>query len=167
MKQARRDPLFDPPYSTLQVNIFHGGSHGNVVPHECSFMWEHRALPGTRLEDCVDGLKAHAEHDLLPRMRAVSPATDIAFEILARIPGLTDTPGSDAETVALRLAGRNDTGAVAFGTEAGFFQELGVPAVVCGPGNIEQAHKPDEYVAIDQLAACDRFLDRLAEECRA
>ncbi|MCW5772807.1 MAG: acetylornithine deacetylase [Rhodospirillaceae bacterium] len=165
MKAGQQDPLFDPPYSTLQVNIMHGGSHGNVVPHECSFFWEHRALPGRRLEDVVDALKAHADKKLLPRMRAVSADTGIDFAVLARIPGLADEPGSEAETIALRLAGRNATEAVAFGTEAGYFQELGIPTVVCGPGNIAQAHKPDEYIALEQLDACDRFLDRLAAEC--
>lgn len=166
MKSARQDPLFDPPYSTVQVNIMHGGSHGNVVPHECTFFWEHRALPGVRLEDCADRLRAYAAETLLPSMRAVSPATDIRIEVLALIPGLRDAPGSAAETLALRLAGRNATEAVAFGTEAGYFQGLGIPTVVCGPGNIAQAHQPDEFIAIEQLAACDRFLDRLTETCR-
>jgi acetylornithine deacetylase len=166
MKAGRQDPLFDPPYSTVQVNIMHGGTHGNVVPHECTFFWEHRALPGVRLEECVDRLRGHARDALLPRMRAVSPATDIRIEVLARIPGLADAPGSPAETLALRLAGRNATEAVAFGTEAGYFQGLGIPTVVCGPGNIAQAHRPDEFVELEQLAACDRFLDRLTDACR-
>ncbi len=166
MRSGRHDPAFDPPYSSLQVNIMHGGAGGNVVPHEASFFWEHRGLPGTRLEDCVDRLGAHAAKVLLPRMRSVSPATDIRIEVLAKIPALAAEPGSAAETLALRLAGRNATEAVAFGTEAGYFQGLGIPTVVCGPGNIEQAHKPDEFIALEQLAACDRFLDRLTDECR-
>ena len=166
MKAAKQDPAFDPPYSSLQVNIMHGGAGGNVVPHEASFFWEHRALPGVRMEDAVDKLRAHAAERLLPRMRAVSPATDIRIDVLAKIPALGAEPGSAAETLALRLAGRNATEAVAFGTEAGYFQGLGIPTVVCGPGNIAQAHQPDEFVALEQLAACDRFLDRLTEECR-
>jgi acetylornithine deacetylase len=144
----------------------HGGAGGNVVPHEASFFWEHRALPGVRLEDCVDKLRAHAAERLLPRMRAVSPATDIRIDVLARIPALGAEAGSAAETLALRWAGRNATEAVAFGTEAGYFQGLGIPTVVCGPGNIAQAHQPDEFVALEQLAACERFLDRLTDECR-
>ncbi len=164
--KAKRDPAFDPPYSSLQVNIMQGGAGGNVVPHEASFFWEHRALPGVRLEDAVDKMRAHAAEELLPRMRAVSPATDIRIDVLAKIPALAPDPGSAAETLAMRLAGRNATEAVAFGTEAGYFQGLGIPTVVCGPGNIEQAHKHDEFVPLEQLAACDRFLDRLTEECR-
>jgi acetylornithine deacetylase len=166
MRRRRADPRFDPPYSSLQINIFHGGTHGNVVPHEARLFWEHRALPGEDLEACVSALRRHAELELLPRMRAVHPAADIRIDVLARIPGLADQPGSAAETLALALAGRNATEAVAFGTEAGYFQSIGIPTVVCGPGNIEQAHKPDEFIALDQLAACDRFLDRLAQECR-
>lgn len=166
LKATKRDAMFDPPYSTIQINSFHGGTHGNVVPHECSFLWEHRALPGVPLDALVERLRRFAAESLLPRMRAVHPAADIRFEVLARIPGLTVDPGSVAETLALALAGRNATEAVAFGTEAGYFQGLGIPTVVCGPGNIEQAHKPDEFVSLDQLAACDRFLDRLTDECR-
>ncbi len=166
MKAAKHDAAFDPPYSSLQINIMRGGAGSNVVPHEASFFWEHRALPGVRLEDCVDKLRAHAADILLPRMRAVSPATDIRIDVLAKIPALGAEPGSAAETLALALAGRNATEAVAFGTEAGYFQGLGIPTVVCGPGHIAQAHQPDEFIALDQLAACDRFLDRLTEECR-
>ncbi len=166
LKAAARNPAFDPPYSSLQVNVFHGGANGNVVPHECSFVWEHRALPGTDLEAIPNRLRRFGEEKLLPRMRAVSPETGIDLAVTARIPGLLPEPGSEAETLALRLAARNRTEAVAFGTEAGYFQGLGIPTVVCGPGHIEQAHKPDEFIALDQLAACDRFLDRLAEECR-
>jgi acetylornithine deacetylase len=166
MKAAKHDPAFDPPYSSLQINIMRGGAGGNVVPHEASFFWEHRALPGVRLEDCVGKLRAYAADVLLPRMRAVSPATDIRIDVLAKIPALGAEPGSAAETLALALAGRNATEAVAFGTEAGYFQGLGIPTVVCGPGHIAQAHQPDEFIALDQLAACDRFLDRLTEECR-
>jgi acetylornithine deacetylase len=166
MKAGRRDRAFEPPYSTIQVNMFSGGAGGNVVPHQCRFFWEHRALPGTALDDAVADLRRHAETALLPRMRAVAPAADIRFETLARIPALKAEPGSAAETLALRLAGRNATEAVAFGTEAGYFQGLGIPTVVCGPGSIAEAHQPDEFIALDQLAACDRFLDRLGDECR-
>ncbi len=166
MKAGRQDAAFDPPYSSLQVNIMNGGAGGNVVPHEAGFFWEHRAIPGVRMEDAVDRLRAFAAETLLPRMRAISPATDIRIDVLATIPALAAEPGSAAETLALRLAGRNATEAVAFGTEAGYFQGLGIPTVVCGPGNIAQAHQPDEFVALEQLSACDRFLDRLAEDCR-
>lgn len=164
--KSRVDRDFDPPYSTAQVNIMHGGTGSNVVPHECTFCWEHRALPGTRDHDFLDAMRAYAETRLVPRMRAVSPATGIDFKITARIPPLVPEPGSPAEVLAKRLGGTNATGAVAFGTEAGFFQELGIPTVVCGPGNIAQAHQPDEFILLSQLAACDRFLDGVLAESR-
>ena len=167
MKAARNDAAFDPPYSTVQVNFVQGGANGNVVPHECKFLWEHRALPGVVDEDFYRAMTGFARRELEPRMRAVHPAAGIDFAVVARIPGLREDPGNDAETLAKRLAGTNATEAVAFGTEAGFFQDIGIPTVVCGPGSILQAHTPDEYVALDQLAACDRFLDALARECRA
>jgi acetylornithine deacetylase len=167
MKAARHDAAFDPPYSSVQVNFVQGGANGNVVPHECRFLWEHRALPGVDDEDFFRAMTGFAERVLVPRMRAVHPAAGIDFARIARIPGLREEPGNDAETLAKRLAGRNATEAVSFGTEAGFFQDIGIPTVVCGPGSILQAHTPDEYIALDQLAACDRFLDALARECAA
>ncbi len=167
LRAGRQDPAFEPPYASVQVNVFHGGAAGNVVPHECSFHWDHRALPGTDLEAVPERLRRYAMDQVLPRMRAASAESAIEFAVTARIPGLRPEPGSAAETLALRWAGRNDTAAVAFGTEAGYFQGLGIPTVVCGPGNIEQAHKPDEYLALDQLDACDRFLERMTQDCRS
>jgi acetylornithine deacetylase len=166
LKRGARDEAFDPPYSTVQVNVFNGGANGNVVPHECTFVWEHRALPGVDLEGVPARLHRFADQHLAPRMRAVAAESTIDFQITARIPGLVPQPGSAAETLAMRWAGSNSTEAVAFGTEAGYFQGLGIPTVLCGPGSVEQAHKPDEFLALEQLAACGRFLDRLAEHCR-
>ncbi len=165
MRQGAQDSGFDPPFSSVQVNMIQGGAGGNVVPHHASFFWEHRALPGVELEAFYRRMRAFAEAALVPRMRAVFPGADIRFEVMAKIPGLAAEPGSAAETLAMRLAGSNRTEAVAFGTEAGHFQTLGIPTVVCGPGHIQQAHTPDEFIAQAQLDACDRFLDGLAAEC--
>ncbi len=167
LRAGPQDAGFEPPYSSLQINVFHGGAHHNVVPHECSFAWDHRTLPGIDYEAVPERLRRFAMDRVLPRMHAVAPETAIDFQVTARIPGLTAEPGSSAETMALRWAGSNRTEAVAFGTEAGYFQGLGIPTVVCGPGNIEQAHKPDEFLALDQLGACDRFHERMAQDCRA
>ena len=159
------DPAFDPPYSTVQVNIVKGGIQHNVVPEACTFWWEHRALPGVRLDDVLDAMQRFAEDRLLPRMRAVSPDVGVSIDVTARIPGLRAEPGSPAETTVMRLAGTNGTGVVAFGTEGGSFQEIDIPTLVIGPGNIAQAHQPDEWVERAQLDACDRFLDRVARHC--
>ena len=98
-------------------------------------------------------------------MHAVSPATGIATRRKNIVPPLMPVPGSPAEALALQLTGGNDTGAVSYGTEAGLFQVAGIPAVVCGPGSIEQAHKPDEFVAVSELERCEGFLRRLADYC--
>jgi acetylornithine deacetylase len=98
-------------------------------------------------------------------MHAVSPDTGIATRRKNVVPPLMPAPGSPAEALALQLTGGNDTGAVSYGTEAGLFQVAGIPAVICGPGSIEEAHKPDEFVAVSELERCEGFLRRLAEYC--
>ena len=100
-------------------------------------------------------------------MRAVDPATGIRLEWLSGFPGLDTTPEAEVVGLAKRLAGRNDHGKVAYGTEAGLFFAAGVPTVVVGPGSIEQAHKPDEYIEVGELARCDAFVDRLIDHCAA
>ena len=100
---------------------------------------------------------------MLPKMRAVSSQTAIVTERLGRVAPLVPEPDSPAETLAMMLAGTNQTEAVSYGTEGGIFQEAGVPTVVCGPGNILQAHRPNEYIEIAQIDACEQFLRRLIE----
>ncbi len=100
-------------------------------------------------------------------MRALAPETGIGWQETWAYPGMDTSPDAEVVTLAKGLAGANDTGKVAFGTEGGLFQELGIPAVICGPGSIAQAHKPDEFVALDQLAHCERFMTRLIERVAA
>jgi acetylornithine deacetylase len=158
------DREFDVPYTTVMTGIVHGGTNLNIVPNECWFDFEVREIPGDDPFVLIGELKRYAEQTLLPRMRAVSLHARIEFEEVSLRSSL-DT-AADAEIVRLtkEWTGRADHGKVAFGTEAALFQRMaGIPSVVCGPGSIQQAHKPDEYVEIEQLHLFHRFLDRLID----
>jgi acetylornithine deacetylase len=153
---------FDVPYTTGSVGVIEGGIADNVVPADCRFHYEFRNLPGT------DALEMQAEIEryargLEPAMRAVDPDTGIRFETICAMPAFLARADDPAVQLAHRLAATDATALVAFGTEAGMFQGAGIPTVVCGPGSISQAHQPDEYVALEQLAACERFLRALCE----
>jgi acetylornithine deacetylase len=100
-------------------------------------------------------------------MQAIDPSTGFSWEEMAGFPGLDLAPDAEIIELAKTLSGGNATGKVAFGTEAGLFDKSGIPAVVCGPGSIAQAHKPDEFVTLEQVALCERFMDRLEERVRA
>jgi acetylornithine deacetylase len=161
-EQGPFHPGFDVPYSTGSVGQVHGGIADNVVPEDCRFHYEWRNLPG------VDALALHAEvrakaAALQPAMQAVAARTGIAFEEICAVPDFLAPPGDAAVALAQRLSGHQDTGLVGFGTEAGLFQRAGIASVVCGPGFIDQAHQADEFVALDQLAQCERFLQALGE----
>jgi len=164
---ALADPLlhdarFDPAYSTVQVGVIQGGTALNIVPADCRFDFEVRALPGFDPQVVAEQLQGYAEQTLLPAMQAVASDTAIRFEALSAYPGLATAPDSAAAQLVARLCGSEAFGTVAFGTEGGLFHQAGVPTVVCGPGSMDQGHKPDEYVSIEQMAACDRLMDRLA-----
>lgn len=164
---ALHDRRFDPPFSTVQTGMIQGGRALNIVPAECQFDFEVRALPDFDAQQVVDQLADYAEHQLLPAMRARSSASDIAFEPLSAYPGLaTDPQGSLAELLA-RISGSREFGTVAFGTEGGLFHQAGIPAVVCGPGSMDQGHKADEFVSQEQLDGCDAMLARLTDWLRS
>ncbi|MDH0334289.1 acetylornithine deacetylase [Metapseudomonas otitidis] len=166
-RPEHHDPRFDPPYSTVQIGLIEGGRALNIVPAECRFDFEVRALPGFDARQVATRLDRYAQAELVPRMQAVQPGTGIRFEPLGSYPGLaTDAASEAAELVAL-ISGSRDFGTVAFGTEGGLFHEAGIPTVVCGPGSMDQGHKPDEFVTLAQLEACDAMLLRLAEHLRA
>ncbi|MCS6780720.1 MAG: acetylornithine deacetylase [Geminicoccaceae bacterium] len=161
------DPLFDVPHSTAHVGQLHGGTTLNIVPELAWFDWEFRTLPEVDLPALVAEVKAHACERMLPAMRAIAAAADIRFEQLTELPPVDIAPDHELTALAKALAGRNGHKKVAYGTEGGLFRrDGGIPAIVCGPGNIEQAHKPDEYVELAQLAACEAFLERLIAHCR-
>ncbi|SAK68453.1 acetylornithine deacetylase [Caballeronia glebae] len=158
-----RDARFDPPYSTVQTGVIKGGRALNIVPAECEFDFEVRALPGFDANTVADDLHTYAQAELLPKMRAVKSDTDIRLEPLSAYPGLATSPESVAARLVALLSGSSEFGTVAFGTEGGLFDQAGIPTVVCGPGSMDQGHKPDEFVTLEQLHDCDAMLIRLAD----
>lgn len=166
--RAAGDPSgrFDPPFSTIHVGVIHGGTARNIVAKDCEFQWEFRALPGAPANFAYDRLEKYCE-ELRRTIFIGFPDAGIETTLENQVPGLAPQPGSEAETLALRLAKRNATIAVPYATEAGQFQRAGVAAIVCGPGRIDQAHQPDEFIDIVELAACLEFLRGLAQQLRA
>ena len=154
---------FDPPYSTIHVGVIEGGTAKNIIPRKCSFQWETRLLP-TADPDYVPHRFDSFSRRLEPAMRKVAPETGIATAAVNSVPGLAPEKDSPAEHLALHLAGANSTHAVSYCTEAGLFQQIGIPAVICGPGSIEQAHKPDEWIEISELRKCEGFMHKLVTQ---
>ena len=163
---AEGDPSgsYDPPYSTIHIGVISGGTANNIVPRKCSFNWETRLLPGAD-ESFVPRRMAALQKTLEPAMKAISKDAGVLTEQSNTVPGLAVDSDSPAERLALQCTHSNSTHTVSYCTEAGLFQQAGIPAVVCGPGSIEQAHKPDEFIAISELRKCEVFLKRLAEKC--
>ncbi|MBT8764688.1 acetylornithine deacetylase [Metapseudomonas boanensis] len=161
-RPERHDERFDPPFSTVQAGTIKGGRALNIVPAECEFDFEVRALPDFDAQQVAEELQRFAEHELLPRMQSVQPDTGIRLRPLSAYPGLATGPDSEAAQLLAHLSGSTEFGTVAYGTEGGLFDQAGIPAVVCGPGSMDQGHKPDEFVSCEQLAGCDAMLDRLA-----
>jgi acetylornithine deacetylase len=155
------EPDYAPPYTTIHTGLIRGGTALNIVPKECSFDFEFRLLPQDDPEASLRELRAFAEARLLPEMQAVRPETGIRFEEISSFPGLDTAVDAEVTRLVAGLTGMNGTGKVSFGSEAGLFQAAGIPTVVCGPGSIEEAHKPDEFIALAQIAECERFLRRL------
>ena len=155
---------YDPPYSTVHVGTITGGTARNIIPKRCSVLWESRLLPNadnTLISKRLEALRLKLE----PEMKAIAHDCGITTTMTNEVAGLLPQQGSEAEFMALQATGDNATHAVSYCTEAGLFQQLGIPAIICGPGYIQQAHKPDEYVDIEQLTLCESYLKRLAAAC--
>ncbi len=163
----QNDERFEPPFSTVSVGTIKGGTATNIVPKTCEFRWQVRSLPDAPPEEVPDALDAFAGSALLPIMREV--AGDAAIETLneGSVPAFVAAADSDAVALALALTGAAHTHAVSYATEAGLFEQAGCPAVICGPGDIAQAHAADEYVSLTQLDACMAFLEGLADRLSA
>jgi len=153
---------FDVPFSTASVGQFHGGIADNVVPRDAEFRYEFRDLPTADARAMQEQVVAYAR-SLEPAMRQVAPDTGFRFETICEIPSFLGSEQDGVTRLAMRLAGEPRTTNVAFGTEAGLFKGAGIRTVVCGPGSIAQAHQPDEYVSLEQLARCQAFMEGLAQ----
>jgi acetylornithine deacetylase len=165
--EKMRDPRFDPPYSTVHVGVIHGGTARNIIPRHCHFEWECRGLPGFDSETVLHRFTDEAEREVLAPMRRRHGGAAIATQIVSRVPALAADGDNPAQHLALKLAGSNRTFAVSYTTEAGLFQAASVPTVVCGPGNIREAHRPNEFIELGQIAACEAFLGRLLDHLAA
>jgi len=156
------DDLYDVQHTTVHTGVIAGGTALNIVPKDCTFSFEFRYLPELGYEPYFTEIDAYIRETLEPQMKAIDPSTGFTIEELSSIPGLNMDPGDEVVTFAKSLAGRNDHGKVAFGTEAGLFQQnAGIPTVVCGPGSVDQAHKPNEFVSLDQVRQCEQFMEKL------
>jgi acetylornithine deacetylase len=158
------DRRFTPPYSTLHVGMIRGGTARNILARECVFNWEFRGLPGVTTASALMKVQAFVDEIAASRLTRFVSGPTITTTMEVDVPPLAAEPGSAAEALALRLTRSNRPVAVSFATEAGHFQAAGLPTLVCGPGSIDLAHKPDEFVDEAQLVACLAFLERLAED---
>jgi acetylornithine deacetylase len=156
-------PGFEPPHCTVSTGVIAGGSALNIVPDQCRFEFEFRPLPDQDPDALFATIRDWAERTLLPVMRGVSPAAGIAWRQLMSYPALGALDGAAIGDLCCRLTGTEQPIKLAFGTEAGHFASRGIPTVVCGPGDISVAHRPDEYVELAQLESCARFLHRLVQ----
>ncbi|MBV8449941.1 MAG: acetylornithine deacetylase, partial [Hyphomicrobiales bacterium] len=164
---ARGEPTgrFDPPYTSIHIGEVHGGTARNIMAKLCSFYWEFRGVPGLDPAEIPKRLERYAQETVLPRLTAHGKPARIETINEVSVPGLAPDPGSVAETLALKLTGRNRPVTVAYGSEAGHFQEARLPTILCGPGSIDQAHQPDEFITLEQLDAGSAFMRNLAQWC--
>ena len=161
--RRRADPAnpFEPPYTTLHCGMVAGGNAANVVSSSAWFFSDIRAIPTESPRDYLERYQAYIREVVEPRMRAIRPETGVSVELIAEVPGLRPETDGEAERLMRRITGDNGTHVVSYGTEAGLFQRVGWSTVVCGPGDIAQAHQPDEYIEISELEAGERMLRRV------
>jgi acetylornithine deacetylase len=161
----RADPNspFAPGYSTLHCGVVHGGTAQNITARECCFVTDIRTLPGESAMAYFRDYERFARDELEPVMQAIHPDTGIELRINAQVPGFNAAADDEAVMLARQLTGQNETECVVYGAEAGQFQEAGHSVVMCGPGSIDQAHQPNEYITLEQLEAGTAFMRRLIE----
>jgi len=165
--RAPSSSRFDPPWTTINTGSLSGGVAHNVIASIATLEWEMRPVQASDAQFVKDDLRNYCEDVLLPAMRAVCPDADITTEVIGEVEGLEPADANEAKEILMELTGLRSCELVPFGTEAGLFQQYGMSAVVCGPGSIDQAHKPDEYVSLDQLQQCVDMLGRLGDKLSA
>ena len=154
---------FSPPWSTINVGAVQGGVAHNVIAGKARVDWEMRPVRKSDAEFVKSAMATLVEDELLPAMRAVHPDSTIVTDVIGEVTGLDVTEENAARELVFSLLGTQHADVVSFGTEAGLYQDMGVSAVLCGPGDIAQAHKPDEFVSLDQLDACLGLLEKIGE----
>ena len=156
------DAAYDVPYTTVHTGTIHGGTALNIVPRNCVFEFEIRHLPFDDPEQLLGEVKRFAAA-LLPEMHAVAPGSYIEFDELSTLPGFDTHGGSDIAELGKACSASHDFTKVSFGSEAALFHNADISTIICGPGHIEQAHQPNEWISLEQLALCEAFMRRLAD----
>jgi len=159
--EGPHDEAYEPAYSTIQTGKVSGGIAVNVIPERCEFDFEIRHLPSDDVVAMIDEVSAFARETVEPQMRAVDPACGVHFQRISAYPGLLGRGAHGLQSFCCGLTGIQQMITLSFGTEGGLFEAMDIPAIVCGPGSIEQAHRPDEWIELDQLARCDQFMQDL------
>jgi acetylornithine deacetylase len=167
LKITSRNDHFVPPYASLQVTMLEGGTANNIIPIYCRFGFEVRSLPGVDVDGIEQRLRTYAQTRLIPEMQEIAPEAGIAITRVNTVPPFLAQQGSLALTLALQLTDQNETHTVSYATEAGLFQDGGAPSIVCGPGDIAQAHTADEWLDESELDKCMGFMRRLADWAEA
>jgi acetylornithine deacetylase len=158
---------FAPPWSTVQVGKINGGVARNTIAGKCTVEWELRPVNAEDFRYAKTAIGDYVARELLPAMRAAAPSAGIVTEVIGEVTGLEPMHPNEAEALVRALTGdRTLAQFVSFGTEAGLFQQYGISTVICGPGSIEQAHKPDEFIELDQLSACLDMIGALLPRLR-
>ena len=154
---------FEPPYSTIHVGTVRGGTAANIISRECRFSWDIRCIPEDDPQDFLDRFERYCRDEILPGMQAVAPEANIITRLTCSVPALGPERDGEAEALVRLLTGYNASDAVAYAAEAGQFQQAGFSTVLCGPGSIDQAHQPNEYIEKSQVHACVDFMRRLID----
>ena len=163
MKARASGNRFVPNWTTVQVGRIQGGMARNVVAGHCEVEWEVRTVCAEDGDFIKSGLNAFVEQELKPAMKRLAPEADIVTHVIGEVEGLQVVSNSAARDLVFDLTATDDAEVVAFGTEAGLFQSCGISTVICGPGSIAQAHKPDEYIEVDQIVAGIAMLEGLLQ----
>ena len=160
-RAAAADSGFEPPWTTVQAGLINGGTAVNILPSECQFLWEYRGLPTEDPDEIAQRIDAFVRAEVLPGLREFAPSARIETDTVARVPPLIPDPEARAESWVGSLPGvrRGGSGEVSFATEAGSFQRAGISSVVCGPGSIDQAHQPNEFIDPEELTRCGQMID--------
>ncbi len=161
--QSNPDTPYDPPYGTFNVGIIEGGAARNATAGWCNFDWEFRPMPGQDSKAIIAEITQYAQNELLPPMKAINPKADIQIITEVNVPSLDDRNAERAAAFVSEITGQNSRSVVAFGTDAGYFSDVGFSTVVCGPGSISRAHAPDEYIEVQELEQGLRFMAGIAD----
>lgn len=166
-KAADSASLFDPPYSTFHCGQIEGGTAHNITAKDCWFVTDIRTVPSETPHEHLEAYFEHLRETVVPAIKAIHPSCDIETEIIADVPGLRPEENGNAEAFVRSITGDNGDHVVAYATEGGQFQDGGFSTVVCGPGSIEQAHQPNEYIELSQVEAGTDFIRKVIQRCAA